>query len=57
MQKLIKIEKNEKSKKNKKKEEINLISNDIDVELKKQDAESKQKVIMNELKIKAKKDF
>ena len=35
MQKLIKIEKNEKSKKNKKKEEINLISNDIDVELKK----------------------
>ena len=56
MQKLIKIEKNEKSKKNKKKE-INLISNDIDAELKKQDVEIKQKVLFNELKNKAKNDF
>ena len=39
MQKFIKIEKNEKIKK-KKKKEINLISNDIDADLKNQDVEN-----------------
>ena len=57
MQKFIKIEKNEEKQKKKKKKDIDLIGNDIDEELKKQDLEIKQKVFMNELKNKAKKDF